>query len=223
MMSQNLILLIEDDPDIASANKIMLELEGYSVIEARTLKKGKELVETASPDLVVMDIMLPDGNSLDYCRELRGKSGVRILFLSALGTKEDIVKGLRAGGDDYLAKPYIMDELILRIQSLMRRGNMNQNDGANGRLTFNSLSHQAFCDDNDLMLKPKEYAVLELLDQNRESYLSAEEIYSAVWNADGGDDLSTVHNHIYSLRKKLSAVGFAIELKRGRGYKLKET
>ena len=222
-MSKSLILLIEDDPDIASANKIMLELEGYSVIEARTLKKGKELVESASPDLVVMDIMLPDGNSLEYCRELRGKSGVRILFLSALGTKEDIVKGLRAGGDDYLAKPYIMDELILRIQSLMRRGNMNQSDTNKGRLTFNSLSNQAVCDGEDLMLKPKEYAVLELLDQNRDFYLSAEEIYSAVWNAEGGDDLGTVHNHIYSLRKKLSGKGFIIELKRGRGYRLKET
>lgn len=222
-MSKNLILLIEDDPDIASANRIMLELEGYSVIEARTLKKGKELVESASPDLVVMDIMLPDGNSLDYCRELRGKSGVRILFLSALGTKEDIVEGLRAGGDDYLAKPYIMDELILRIQALMRRGNMEQEEMNPKGLTFNSLSNQAFYDGKDLMLKPKEYAVLELLNKNRDYYLSAEEIYSAVWNIDGGDDLSTVHNHIYSLRKKLSGTGYSIELKRGRGYQLKET
>lgn len=222
-MSKNLILLIEDDPDIASVNRIMLELEGYSVIEARTLKKGKELVENASPDLVVMDIMLPDGNSLDYCRELRGKSGVRILFLSALGTKEDIVEGLRAGGDDYLAKPYIMDELILRIQSLMRRGNMEQEEMNPKGLTFNSLSNQAFYDGKDLMLKPKEYAVLELLNKNRDYYLSAEEIYSAVWNIDGGDDLSTVHNHIYSLRKKLTGTGYSIELKRGRGYQLKET
>lgn len=222
-MSKNLILLIENDPDIASANRIMLELEGYSVIEARTLKKGKELVENASPDLVVMDIMLPDGNSLDYCRELRGKSGVRILFLSALGTKEDIVEGLRAGGDDYLAKPYIMDELILRIQSLMRRGNMEQDEMNPKGLTFNSLSNQAFYDGKDLMLKPKEYAVLELLNKNRDYYLSAEEIYSAVWNIDGGDDLSTVHNHIYSLRKKLTGTGYSIELKRGRGYQLKET
>lgn len=222
-MSKNLILLIEDDPDIASANRIMLELEGYSVIEARTLKKGKELVENASPDLVVMDIMLPDGNSLDYCRELRGKSGVRILFLSALGTKEDIVEGLRAGGDDYLAKPYIMDELILRIQSLMRRGNMEQEEMNPKGLTFNSLSNQAFYDGKDLMLKPKEYAVLELLNKNRDYYLSAEEIYSAVWNIDGGEDLSTVHNHIYSLRKKLTGTGYSIELKRGRGYQLKET
>lgn len=221
-MSKNLILFIEDDPDIASANRIMLELEGYSVIEARTLKKGKELVENASPDLVVMDIMLPDGNSLDYCRELRGKSGVRILFLSALGTKEDIVEGLRAGGDDYLAKPYIMDELILRIQSLMRRGNMEQEEMNPKGLTFNSLSNQAFYDGKDLMLKPKEYAVLELLNKNRDYYLSAEEIYSAVWNIDGGDDLSTVHNHIYSLRKKLTGTGYSIELKRGRGYQLKE-
>lgn len=222
-MSKNLILLIEDDPDIASANRIMLELEGYSVIEARTLKKGKELVENASPDLVVMDIMLPDGNSLDYCRELRGKSSVRILFLSALGTKEDIVEGLRAGGDDYLAKPYIMDELILRIQSLMRRGNMEQEEMNPKGLTFNSLSNQAFYDGKDLMLKPKEYAVLELLNKNRDYYLSAEEIYSAVWNIDGGDDLSTVHNHIYSVRKKLTGTGYSIELKRGRGYQLKET
>lgn len=221
-MSKNLILLIEDDPDIACANRIMLELEGYRVIEARTLKKGRELVESASPDLVVMDIMLPDGNSLDYCRELRGKSGVRILFLSALGTKEDVVEGLRAGGDDYLAKPYIMDELILRIQSLMRRGNIGQDERNSYGLYFNTISNQVFYNGKDLMLKPKEYAVLELLNQNRDFYLSAEEIYSAVWNVNGGDGVSTVHNHIYSLRKKLTDTEFSIELKRGRGYRLKE-
>lgn len=221
-MSKNLILLIEDDPDIASANKISLELEGYSVLEARTLKKGKELLESNSPDLVVMDIMLPDGNSLDYCRELRGKSGVRILFLSALGTKEDVLKGLRAGGDDYMAKPYMMDELILRIQSLMRRGAMESEDNSVMGIRFNSASMQAFYGGEDLQLKPKEFAVLELLGKNTDSYLGAEEIYSAVWNSDTGEDMGTVHNQIYSLRKKLSKTGVSIELKRGRGYRLKK-
>lgn len=221
-MSKNLILLIEDDPDIASANKISLELEGYSVLEARTLKKGKELLESSSPDLVVMDIMLPDGNSLDYCRELRGKSGVRILFLSALGTKENILEGLRAGGDDYMAKPYMMDELILRIQSLMRRGAIEREDKSVMGIEFNSASMQAFYGGEDLQLKPKEFAVLELLGKNTDSYTGAEEIYSAVWNSDTGEDMGTVHNQIYSLRKKLSKTGVSIELKRGRGYRLKK-
>lgn len=95
------VLLIEDDADIRRANRTALELEGYRVLEADTLNKGRDIVEAGDVDLIVLDILLPDGNGLAYCRQLRG-GGIRILFLSALNTKEDTLTGLWAGGDDYI-------------------------------------------------------------------------------------------------------------------------
>jgi len=93
---------VEDDLSILRVNRMALEMEGYRVLEAETLAAGREAVESENPDLIVLDITLPDGSGLEYCRELRGKSGVRILFLSALSAKEDSIAGLRAGGDDYI-------------------------------------------------------------------------------------------------------------------------
>ncbi len=115
------ILIVEDDYDILRANRTALVLKGYSVLEADTLKKGRRFVKELSPDLIILDILLPDGNGLAYCEELRGKNDVPILFLSALNTKKDVLAGLRAGGDDYMSKPYDMDELILRVDALLRR------------------------------------------------------------------------------------------------------
>ena len=115
-MSSDKILIIEDDRDILSANQQMLELEGYCVVTAASMKAGWEAVQKEHPDLILLDILLPDGNGLDFCRKLRSSSSnVRILFLSALNTKRDVIEGLRRGGDDYLAKPY-MTRLLLRAE-----------------------------------------------------------------------------------------------------------
>ena len=123
-MRSGRILIVEDDDDIRGANRAALELEGYVVVEADSLSDAQSHLKNSSPDLIILDILLPDGNGLRYCEELRGTSGVRILFLSALNTKADLIAGLRAGGDDYITKPYDMEELLLRVEALLRRGKL---------------------------------------------------------------------------------------------------
>lgn len=219
-METPLILIVEDDRNISRATASMLELQGYRVYTASTLAEGKVLADKCSPDLIVLDILLPDGNGLDYCRTLRGNdSGVRILFLSALNTKEDVIKGLRAGGDDYLSKPYLTEELLLRIDALLRRGRfIPDKPDKVGPLVWNRISRQVFFKGRDLLLKPREYAVLDFLCREPEHYYPTEEIFRVVWNAEPLSDLSPVHNHIYSLRKKLEGTGIVIAYSRTRGY-----
>lgn len=219
-MENPLILIVEDDRNISSATASMLKMKGYRVYTAATLAEGRILAGRCSPDLIVLDILLPDGNGLDYCRKIRGEdSGVRILFLSALNTKEDVIKGLRAGGDDYLAKPYLTEELLLRIDALLRRGRLpSEESSVVGPLFWNRSARQVFCNGRDLLLKPREYAVMDYLCRNPGHYCPAEEIYHAVWNAETFSDLSPVHNHIYSLRKKLEGTGISIDYSRTRGY-----
>lgn len=219
-MLNPLILVVEDDKNINRATRAMLELEGYRVYTADTLAEGRSLTETLNPDLIILDILLPDGNGLEYCRSLRSRNnGGRILFLSALNTHEDIINGLRAGGDDYLAKPYLTEELLLRIQALLRRGRLGHDElDSTGPFTWNRLSKQVSAGGSDLLLTPKEYAILELLCREPGEYIPAEEIYRNIWNSEPLNSLSPVHNHIYSLRKKLGTDKAEIKYVRNRGY-----
>jgi DNA-binding response OmpR family regulator len=222
-MPEAKILIIEDDRNILAANRQLLELSGYEVFTAGTLAEGKSLAEKMKPDLVVLDILLPDGNGLDLCRELREAGNVRILILSALGTKQDIIEGLRQGGDDYLAKPYMTEELLLRIAALLRRGAAPASPAQvvmTGPIEWHPSSRQAFIGGTDLLLKPLEYSVLNLLCANRDRYLPPEEIYRACWNIDQYQNLANVHNQIYNLRGKLEVYGIRICLRRGRGYRV---
>lgn len=222
-MGNDKILIIEDDKDILSANRQMLELEGYRVVTAKTLEAGRKAVQKENPDLILLDILLPDGNGLDLCREIRSSSDVRILFLSALNTKSDVIEGLRRGGDDYLAKPYMTEELLLRIAALLRRNarplpNVTE---VTGRIEWHTSSFSASVNGEDLHLKPMEYNVLRLLCANSSRYLSAEEIYRSAWDNEPNNDVRPVHNHIYCLRAKLKPYGINIESKRNLGYRIK--
>jgi DNA-binding response OmpR family regulator len=221
-MTSPLILIVEDDKNISRATRAMLELDGYRVYTAQTLAEGKALTEKYDPDLTVLDILLPDGNGLDYCRTLRERGGGgRILFLSALNTHEDVVSGLRAGGDDYLAKPYLTDELLLRIKALLRRGRIGaEQSDRTGPFCWNRVSRQVSARGKDLLLTPREYAILALLCAESDRWFSPEEIYRAVWNAEPLDNLSAVHNHIYTLRQKLAGSGAEILSARTRGYRV---
>ena len=218
------ILIIEDDYDIGRANRAALELEGYRVMEADTLAKGRRIVEDALPDLIILDILLPDGNGLQYCEELRGKSGIRILFLSALNTKSDILAGLRAGGDDYMAKPYDMDELLLRVEALLRRGRLIGVDEPVIQLyglEMNFVSRRALYKGRDLLLKPKEFALLEILVRSRSRTVTVDELYEKVWGMDTAGDARTVKEHISRIRSKLGEnMTITIVSERGKGYRL---
>lgn len=225
-MNDTTILIIEDDYDIRSANCSALELEGYQVMEADTLSKGRQIVEEAKPDLIILDILLPDGNGLQYCEELRGKSGIRILFLSALNTKSDLLAGLRAGGDDYMSKPYDMDELLLRVEALLRRGKFIGIDDPEIQLyglEMNYISRHALLNGRNLLLKPKEFALLEVLVRSRGRTVPVEALYESVWDMNPAGDVRTVKEHISRIRGKLGENSrLTIVSERGKGYILKD-
>lgn len=168
--------------------------------------------------------MLPDGNGLSYCQELRANNDVRILFLSALGNKADTLKGLRAGGDDYMAKPYDMDELLARAEALLRRGRLNglaEQPLCQGELELDPISRRALLNGRDILLKPKEFALLEVLMRNDGATVTADELYAKVWGMQPAGDARTVKEHISRLRSKLGECSaFLILSERGRGYRL---
>jgi DNA-binding response OmpR family regulator len=223
-MKKATILIVEDDRDILSANRTALELEGYDVLAADTLSKGRSVAERLSPDLIILDILLPDGNGLSYCEELRGKSGIRILFLSALNTREDVLAGLRAGGDDYISKPYDMDELLLRVEALLRRGKLVGQEEPPLRLDELELhftSHRAMLRGRDILLKPKEFALLAALAREPGRTYPAADLYRKVWGLDMTGDARAVKQHISRIRSKLgNECEFSIVSERGKGYRL---
>jgi DNA-binding response OmpR family regulator len=222
-MKKATILIVEDDSDILSANRTALELEGYDVLTADTLSKGRTFAEKLSPDLIILDILLPDGNGLSYCEELRG-NGIRILFLSALNTKENVLAGLRAGGDDYISKPYDMDELLLRVEALLRRGKpVGQEEPPLylGMLELDFISQRALLCGRDILLKPKEFALLAVLAHNPGKTVSAADLYKRVWAMDMSGDAHAVKEHISRIRSKLGREsGLSVVSERGKGYRL---
>jgi DNA-binding response OmpR family regulator len=167
--------------------------------------------------------MLPDGSGLDFLEELRRNTDIPVLLLSALAEPGDTVKGLRAGGDDYLAKPYDNAELLARIESLLRRTSRPPKPLAKGRLTLNMISGMAFVDGRDLLLSHKEFAVLLLLAQNEGKTVSTEYLYKEAWGLPMSDN-RTLLKHISDLRKKLEGETTAFEIVnvRGEGYCFKQ-
>jgi DNA-binding response OmpR family regulator len=221
------ILLVEDNLHILKTNRAMLEKADYRVLCAKTAAETRALLHSEMPDLMVLDIMLPDGDGVALCQELRAPGSAAralpILFLTALGEKDEIVTGLRAGGDDYLPKPYDYDEFLARIEVLLRRIGRDLKEETPlcfGELEINFTARRVRLHGADLLLKPKEFALLELLARNRDKYLAAEELYEKLWGMDAAGNICTVHAHIYNLRRKLEDSRVVLELKRGNGYRL---
>jgi DNA-binding response OmpR family regulator len=213
------ILLVEDNKEIQKVNKNMLIRHDYNVRLAKNLAEAQEHLTEAEPDLIVLDIMLPDGSGLDFLKSLRQDTDIPVLLLTALAEPGDTVKGLQAGGDDYLAKPYDNAELLARIESLLRRASRTPKTLVKGRLTLNMISGMAFVDGKDLLLSHKEFALLLLLAQNEGKTINAEYLYEEVWGLPMNDN-RTLKKHISELRKKLEdeTSGYEIANVRGEGY-----
>lgn len=213
------ILMIEDNVDIMKINRSELTMHGYRVLEAETLEKGRDLLEQENPDLILLDILLPDGNGIAFCEELRKKSDVPILFLSALDENQHIVNGLMSGGDDYLPKPYDMDIMVARVEALLRRVRRKEEPMiTKGALTLDTLSHHAFVKGKDIHLTQREYAVLLYLVQNEGMEISTEQLYETAWGQPMQDNPNAVKIIVSRLRKKIEPSGFKITVIRGVGY-----
>ncbi len=218
------ILLVEDNPHIMKINAEALTMYGYEVLRAATAAECRDAMRWHPVDLVVLDIMLPDGNGVELCRELKESYHVPILFLSALGESRDVVEGLRAGGDDYLAKPYDLEVLAARIDARLRQERAKSRYVSYGNLRLDTLSCCGYLGDTDLLLTQKEFAVLLLLVHNAEESVSKQKVLREVWNTETEDDNRALWTLISRLRRKLNSERSRIEIssKRGDGYTLEQ-
>jgi len=224
-MDNGTVLLIEDNADLNSANRRALQMKRYSVRVAATLAEAREWLKEAEPDVILLDVMLPDGDGFGFCREIRARTQAHILFLTAKAEHEDIVAGLAAGGDDYITKPFHAQELLARVEAAMRRREIGipLRTVAKGRLELNLASDRALLDGNDLMLSPMEFNVLCLLAQNEGKVLGLEDIYKQAWGRPSNDEKNTVQVTVSRLRRKLAPSGYGISAVRRRGYVFEAT
>lgn len=212
------LLLIEDNHRIQIANKDMLELLDYEVAIAMNIAEARECLSVQIPDIVVLDIMLPDGSGLDFLQELRQNTVLPVLMLTALGSNEDTVRGLSLGADDYLAKPYDYQVLAARVEALLRRATRVPDRIQKGDLCLDVTTYVATCDGRDLLLSQKEFSLLLIFIQNEERFISSEYLYEKVWKQPMMGSSNTLKTTINRLRDKIKNCGYRIEWSRGEGY-----
>ena len=221
MYNKGLILLVEDCEELNDANSRALTLRGYNVATALTLAEARLRLLEEEPDIILLDVGLPDGDGMDFCKEIRSATMAHILFLTAKAEHEDTVRGLYYGGDDYLTKPFHPEELLARIESIMRRRALDKKQAqtiTRGTLVLDIVATQAFVEGEDLLLTPKEFSLLVLLAQNEEVVLSADFVYESVWKAPLVGDKNSMQAIVSKLRQKLEDSAYSIDTVRGKGY-----
>ncbi|GII03331.1 DNA-binding response regulator [Planobispora takensis] len=221
-----LIVLIEDETDLAAMSSACLQHEGFRVLHAADGRVGLAQAGRGDVDLVVLDLGLPDGNGLEVLRSLRRTSHVPVIIVTGRGGETDRVIGLELGADDYVVKPFFQRELASRIRAVLRRVRPAEPDPVIriGELSVDTDARQAHADGVSLDLAPREYALLEFLASAPGRTFSPEQLLDQVWQAGPGWQVpSTVAEHVYRLRRKLSARGVTtprITTVRGYGYRL---
>jgi two-component system response regulator MprA len=219
------ILIIEDDTAILKVLQRGLAYEGYTVDVATDGRTGLNLAHDHHPDLVIIDWMLPGMDGLEVCRRLRLQGGLPILMLTAKDTIQDRVQGLDAGADDYIVKPFNLDELTARIRALFRRTQTERNQVYQfADLTMDSDSRQVTRGSRLVPLTAKEYELLELFLRHPRQVLTREVIFDRVWGYDFGGESNVLEVYIRYLRQKLEAENESrlIHTVRSVGYVLRE-
>jgi two-component system KDP operon response regulator KdpE len=207
MSSQATILAIEDDPSIRRFLRTTLSVEGYDLIEAGTAKEGLTQASTRNPDIILVDLGLPDGDGIDVIRQLREWSSVPIIVLSARGSELDKIAGLDAGADDYLIKPFAVGELLARIRASLRRRDRGKTDAkpvlAIGDIAVDTQKHQVTIANEQVHLTPIEYKLLSALMRNAGKVMTHEHLLKEVWGPAYGDEAHYLRIYIHQLRQKI--------------------
>ena len=220
------ILVIEDEQDMAALVAFHLEKEGYLPLIANDGVSGLEQSQTSTPDLILLDLMLPGISGIDICRVLKGNEKtavIPIIMLTARGEEIDRVVGFEVGADDYMVKPFNMRELLLRVKAVLRR--TNSGNGAEKVIKVGPLSIDADCHlvniaDKEIFLTSTEFKLLLSLADRLGRVQSRERLLKDVWGISHIGDARTVDTHITRLRTKLGLAGDLIKTVRGFGYKM---
>ncbi|HET7012812.1 MAG TPA: response regulator transcription factor [Streptosporangiaceae bacterium] len=210
------VLIVEDDVGIATQLVRGLVRGGYQVDHVTT---GQEALNHALPDVVLLDLELPDGDGVTVCRKLRQRTDIAIIVITAYGEESDRVNALDAGADDYLVKPFGLAELQARIRAVMRRVRPGSEVIRHGPLTVDLRTQKVTVDGRDIALTPKEFDILECLAADPGRVMSRQEVLESAWDAHWYGPTKVLDVHVAALRRKLGMPGL-IETVYGRGYRL---
>jgi two-component system, OmpR family, response regulator RegX3 len=212
MQGRRTILMVEDEESITVPLAEALAREGFDTEVAGTAAEALELAGSVAPDLVLLDVMLPDGSGYDVCRELRSQSRVPIIMLTARGEETDRIVGLELGADDYIVKPFSSREVAARIRAVLRRAGeapvaASKDDAASalqvGDLRLDPSRRSATLDDTELDLTRKEFELLELLMREAGLVITRERLIDEVWDVNWFGSTKTLDVHVSGLRRKL--------------------
>jgi len=217
-MIGKMILLVEDSKKILNFNKRLLEGRGFTVCTAATLAEAREVLETQAPNAIILDIGMPDGSGLDFLRKLRKTSNIPVLLLTGYGEEKDIIAGFQTGCDDYLPKPYTFEVLHVRLLRLLQTAEQMPETVSRGSLILKLASTEAYVNGVDLLLTPKDFALLRFLIQNENRLMSAKQLYETVWGRPMASDSQALGKAVSRLRQKLKGCGYTVTAEYGTGY-----
>jgi len=219
------ILMIEDDLAVSTLTRDLFQREGFLVQTADTGAKGWDLFQKGAFDLLVLDLGLPDVEGMDFCARVKAdpaKGKVPVFILTARGSSEDIVRGLEAGAEDYLSKPFNEREFLARVRAILRRHSSMtaaKDEIQSGRVKLSPTSHEVWCQDKPILLTLREFDILRIFLENPGKALSREEIVRLAWGPATAIVPKVVDVHVGHLRAKLGAEGKRVETVPQVGYK----
>jgi two-component system, OmpR family, phosphate regulon response regulator PhoB len=225
------ILIIEDQPDIRKTIDYNLTRESFEVFQAASIAEGEQAIQQHKPDLVILDLMLPDGSGLTLCRDIKSDPATKntlVILLTAKADELDRVIGFELGADDYVTKPFSVRELILRVKAILKRRASEERQPADpsytfGALTLNLEAHQVFINDLEVGFTALEFRLLKHLIDRKGRVQSRDQLLEEVWGYSAEVTTRTVDTHIKRLREKLDSAGEYIQTIRGVGYRFSKT
>jgi two-component system response regulator RegX3 len=205
---RTLVLIVEDEESYLDALHIGLTAEGFTVLAAPTLAQARETLKSASPDIILLDVMLPDGSGIDFCREVGASSNIPVIMVSARSSEVDVVLGLEIGAADYVTKPYRLRELTSRMRAVLRRVNPRVDDEviAFGDLRLDLGRRTLTKNKEEIVLSRKEFDLLALFANRLGNVVTREECIDALWWGLELSDTRSLDTHVKRLRQKMEAV-----------------
>ena len=222
------ILVVEDEPDINKTVSYNIANEGLKPLSALNLTEAESYISSNNISLIILDLMLPDGSGLDFCKKLKSSnaySDIPIIIVTAKDDEVDKVVGFELGADDYVTKPFSVRELMLRIKAILKRNSkdMTQNTSSKietfGILSVNEDSHEVFINDDEIILTALEFKLLKHLLDRRGRVQTRDQLLSDVWGYSAHITTRTVDTHVKRLREKMGVMGKHVQTIRGVGYR----
>jgi two-component system KDP operon response regulator KdpE len=199
------ILVCDDEPQILRALKVILREAGFEAVPAETAEEALDRVAVHPPDAAILDLVLPDGDGVEVCRQIRSWSQMPIIVLSAIGEEDAKVRALEAGADDYITKPFGMRELVARLEAALRRvgGRVDEPRIVADGLEIDLAAHTVTRDGEEVHLTPIEFRLLETLARNRGRLMTHRALLVEVWGPEYADDVTVLRGHVANLRRKI--------------------